>query len=382
MSIAECIVQAATELGFVRTAFTPVEPMRRGREALQSWLNAGMHGSMAYMAGPADRADPSHLLEHAKTLVVVTLPHDAGTPEQNAQRIHGRVARYAWGRDYHRVLKERLTTLGERCSAIVGRAVASRPCVDTAPLLEREAAHRSGLGFIAKNTMLIVPGIGSYLFLGELLLDVEITAGNPSTPRCGDCTACLDMCPTQAFVAPHVLDARRCISYLTIELRGSIPRDLRPLIGTWVYGCDVCQEVCPFNAGRGLPHDPAFHRRPDISSPDLIAWLRMTAGDYRRLTKGSPIGRAPRRQLARNAAVALGNLGDPVAIPHLIDALQSHKEALVRGHAAWALGRFSSTDASAALTAAINEDTSPEVREEAKLALEERYSVSSTTTGA
>ena len=271
---AELIRQAALALGFARVGFTPVGPVERHR-VYQEWLERGYAGDMAYLARDAAvRRDPAALLATAKTLVTVALSYAHAAPvDVPADRLaggpRGTIARYARGADYHHVLKEKLRSLARTLGESIGGAVAFLPCVDTAPLLEREAAQAGGIGFIAKNTMLIAPGAGSYVLLGELLVDVECEPGVSLEPRCGQCRACLDACPTGAFVDAYTLDARRCISYLTIELTGPIPRELRALVGDRVFGCDVCQEVCPFNAsasdgarelapraGRGLVSSP------------------------------------------------------------------------------------------------------------------------------
>ena len=248
------VCDLARELGFVRAAIVPIEAPRR-HALYTSWLAAGHAGEMAYLA----RADLRALLATAKSLVVVALAYDRADPIPVDALLRGRIARYARGEDYHLVMRDKLVLLADRIAKELGRPVASRPCVDSAPVLEREWAERAGIGFVAKNTMLIAPGAGSYIVLGELLLDVELPATAPAEPaksRCGQCRSCLDACPTGAFVDAYVLDARRCISYLTIEHHGVIPRELRASIGSWVFGCDVCQEVCPYNAGAGEPHDP------------------------------------------------------------------------------------------------------------------------------
>ncbi len=203
-------------------------------------------------------------------------------------------------------------------------------------LLEREVAARSGFAFFGKNTLAIAPGVGSYFVLGELLLDVELPAGESSEPKCGTCRACLDACPTGAFVGPHVLDARRCISYLTIEHTGPIPIEFRRAIGTRVFGCDVCQEVCPFNASQAERKTvPEFAPRPDLAPVDLVRLLELTASGYRKLVKKSSLRRANKSTLARNAAVALGNTHDVAAVEPLTRALSTDRSPLVRGHAAW-----------------------------------------------
>src|SRR5947207_1926412 len=233
-------------------------------------------------------ADPRHDLR--RTARAEPIPPDA--------LLRGKIARYARGEDYHLVMRDRLVALADRLAAALGRPVASRPCVDSAPVLEREWAERGGLGFVAKNTMVIAPGLGSYVVLGELLVAAPLAPTSPSEPprpRCGACRSCLDACPTQAFVDAYVLDARRCISYLTIEHHGAIPRELRAAIGTWVFGCDICQEVCPFNAGAG-PDAGEVDRllRPrtlEHALPDLVALASRGANQLRRLVKRSALRR-------------------------------------------------------------------------------------------
>jgi epoxyqueuosine reductase len=277
----------------------------------------------------------------------------------------GLVARYARGADYHRVLRERLRQLADACAALSGRAILARTCVDTAPLLEREAARRAGIGFTAKNTLSIAPGVGSYTLLGELLSDLELSPSTPIASRCGSCRACLDACPTQAFVDAYTLDSRRCISYLTIELKGAIPRPLRPLIGRWVFGCDVCQEVCPFNHSRQPPPgDPELGPHATLTDPDLVELLQLTASGYRRLVRRTALRRVNRERLQRNAAVALGNTRSAAAVPALAQALESNPSALVRAHAAWALGQIGTPAARSVLSAQRAEEPDQAVLEE------------------
>jgi epoxyqueuosine reductase len=371
---AERLRAAALAAGFVRLGFAPTGRFAAGAERLERWLNAERHGEMAYLAG-ADRAAPQNLLADARTLVVVALPYSAEPLIQlrrkNAALLVGSVARYALGTDYHAVLKRKLAALADTCAELIGRPVLARACVDTAPLLEREAAARAGIAFVGKSTMAIVPGAGSYVVLGELLLDVELPASEPKeSAHCGSCRACLDACPTGAFVDDYVLDARRCISYLTIELRGAIPRELRAPIGTRVFGCDVCQDVCPFNASpRERPAAPELAPRDDRAAVDLVGLLELGSADYRRFVKDSAMSRVSRTRLARNAAVALGNSGDPSAVAPLVRALERDPRALVRSHAAWGLGRLGGPDAREALERSSISDADPEVREEARSAL-------------
>jgi epoxyqueuosine reductase len=371
---------AALELGFARVGFAPVQRLERGSAAFERWLAAGYAGEMSFLQGSGDRADPRALLAEAKSVVVVALQYASAADEpvplrtREGSTLTGSVARYARGLDYHQVLRDRLIALAERAAALVGRPVLSRACVDTAPLLERESAALAGLGFLGKNTLAIVAGLGSYVLLGELLLDVEVAPGIPSEPRCGSCRACLDACPTGAFVDPYVLDARRCIAYLTIEYTGVIPRELRAPIGTRVFGCDVCQEVCPYNAS---PHPrailPEFRPRPEVDPVDLVALLELGSATYRKFVKRSSLRRANRSTLSRNAAIALGNTGDVRAEAPLANAVTGHPIALVRGHAAWALGELGEKTGPAgraALEQARVADDDPWVREEAAFALE------------
>lgn len=332
------VIAIARELGFARAAIVPIEPPRR-HALYASWLAAGNAGDMAFLASPAHveaRADLRTLLPTARALVVVALAYHRDDPPAELVQLRGKIARYARGEDYHLVMRDRLVLLAERIGAI-----ASRPCVDSAPILEREWAERGGLGFIAKNTMLIAPGAGSYLVLGELLVDrdLPITAPTePPPPRCGTCTRCLDACPTRAFVDAYALDARRCISYLTIEFHGSIPLELRPLVGTWIFGCDVCQEVCPWNAGAGESPAPALAPRSvEHAIPDLVALAFTNTNQLRHFMKRTALRRVPRAVLLRNVAVALGNSGDLAAARPALEHLLENPSELVREHAAWAL---------------------------------------------
>ncbi|MCA9592659.1 MAG: tRNA epoxyqueuosine(34) reductase QueG [Myxococcales bacterium] len=364
---AAAIGSAARSLGFARVGFARAERWNDAAERLEAWLAHGHHGGMQYLATQGDRADPRALFPDAQTVIAVALPHGAGAVPLRTGPT-GRIARYARGADYHDVIRDKLRQLAQHAADAVGRPVRARVCVDTAPLLEREAAARAGLGFIAKSTLLLAPGLGTYFLLGALLVDVELPSSAPVAPGCGSCRACLDACPTNAFVNAHVLDARRCISYLTIEQPGAIPRELRSAIGTRVFGCDVCQEVCPHNQSpTPRPVAPELAASPERQDLDLVALLELSSSAYRRLVAGSALRRVHRAQLQRNAAVALGNAGDPRATEPLARALESSRYPLVRAHAAWALGALGS--GREALERAAESDPDPSVREEAKSAL-------------
>ncbi|MBV9108144.1 MAG: tRNA epoxyqueuosine(34) reductase QueG [Gemmatimonadetes bacterium] len=368
----------AREMGFDAVGIAPVHPSAHGG-AYERWVALGMHGEMGYLSredAVAKRKDPAVLVPGARSAVVVTLRYYV--PDEDAQvtsdASRGIVARYARGDDYHELMKARLIRLQEWIAAELV-PVGGRAYVDTGAVLERELAQRAGLGWQGKNTMLIHPRRGSYLFLGEVLLDVELDYDHPfPNDHCGTCRRCLDACPTGALLgrdesgAP-VMDARRCISYLTIELKGAIPRELRPLIGNRVYGCDICQECCPWNRFATPTNEPAFLAREGLDGPKLIEWMTMTQGEFSRRFKDSPIKRTKRRGLLRNVAVALGNWGSPEAVPALAAALND-EEALVRGHAAWALGRIGTESARQALAGRAEAEEDAWVREEIGAALD------------
>jgi epoxyqueuosine reductase len=374
-ALRDLVVASARRHGFHRVGIVPIEPGRR-TDLYRDWLAAGHHGEMAYLATPehlAGRADPRALLAAARTVIVVALAYGKDAPPPPGG-VRGLIARYARGTDYHMVVRDRLRLVAGELAAALARPVASRVCVDAAPLAERELAERAGLGFAAKNTMLIAPGLGSYVVLGELLVDAELAATPPPARDrgCGQCRACLDACPTGAFVDAYVLDARRCISYLTIEHDGPIPPELRPAMGAMIFGCDVCQEVCPYNAAAPDRHPPAAELTPRDAAhahPDLVALAAAGANQLRQFVKRTALRRVDRRRLLRNVAVALGNSGAPDAAPAAI-ALLAHTEALVRGHAAWAVatlagaGAVDVSAAAAALAASIGREADPDAAAE------------------
>ncbi len=371
----------ARRLGFAGAGIAAVHPSEH--EALYDWwIERGHHGEMAYLArddARARRYDLTGTLAGVRSAIVVA--HEYGRPdppEYSADPSRAVVATYARGDDYHDVILPRLQDLHRWLEGEVGHAVSARPYVDTGPLLERELGWRAGLGWLAKNTMLIHPARGSYFFLGVLLTDLDLEPDEPlAADHCGTCTACLDGCPTGALLGRRtdgapVMDARRCISYLTIELRGAIPRELRPLMGNRVFGCDICQEVCPWNVkfARGTD-EKAYGPRPELDGATLLelAELLLDADEeaFRERFRRSPVWRARRAGLLRNVCVALGNWGVEDAVAPLERATRE-LDALVRGHAAWALGRIGGTDALAALAAAREGETDPWVKEELDLA--------------
>ena len=334
------------------------------------FLERGHAGEMEYLREGAEaRADPRSVMPSARALVTVGLSYARPEPAPSDDKPRAFIARYARGEDYHTVLQTKLRSMGARLEERFGTPVCWTACVDTMPLLEREAAAAGGVGFLAKNTMIIAPGLGSYLMLGELLLDVACEPTASEEPRCGRCRACLDACPTGAFVDAYQLDARRCISYLTIENPGPIPRELRPLLENMVFGCDRCQEVCPFNAqvdsgaAPTVPGDPLMAPSPRRTSPELVELLGLGAAQFRKRVQGSALRRVHRAQLLRNVAVALGNIGGPEQIAALTGAL-AEPSPLVREHVAWALGRIAERrggEAAAAARAALSSHRPTEV---------------------
>ncbi len=337
----------AVEEGFHRAGIARLGPSSRSA-AFERWLEEDGHAGMAYMERRREeRFDPRRLLEGARSAVCVALQyHPLAAEDEVEGDLWPRVARYARGEDYHLVMKARLDELRTWLEGEVGRTVEGRSYVDTGPILERELGWRAGLGWFGKNTMLIHPRTGSYFFLGLLLLDLDLPFDPPfAADRCGSCEACVDACPTDALPgrdengAP-VMNARRCISYLTIELKGPIPRELRPGIGNRIFGCDICQEVCPWNRKFAeLSREPAYRAGPDTDGPALIELMGLSEEEFAARFSGSPIKRARRRGLLRNVSVALGNWGSPDSVPVLTSALED-PEPLVRGHAAWALGEI------------------------------------------
>jgi epoxyqueuosine reductase len=361
----------AQRLGFELVGISPVqEPPHQ--ESFAEWMRKEFHGQLQYMERTASlRRDPARLVPWAVSVISVGMnyynpPSRPSPPERG----RGWISRYAWGDDYHQVIETRLHKLLEIVCEISGASVEGRVFVDSGPVLEREFAGIAGIGWIGKNTQLISPQRGSWFFLGELFVSLPLAYDRAIRDRCGQCDLCLKACPTGAFAGPFVLDARRCISYLTIELKGFIPRHLRPLIGNHIFGCDICQEVCPYNVKAEPSKEPAYAPRSGLYAPELIPLLGMDNEDFRRRFRASPILRAKRRGFLRNVAVALGNIAAPEAVPALSRALDD-EEPLVRGHAAWALGQIGSAEAVSALRRKLAVESDPEVISEIKEAVAE-----------
>jgi epoxyqueuosine reductase len=297
---------------------------------------------MAYLTTQRERrSDLRAAFPWARSVVSVGLQYDTDAPYSTASPPdRGWIARYAWGDDYHDVMKAMLERLAESLAESLG-PLQSRVYADTGPIVERAYAAAAGLGAWGKNTCLLHPEHGSWFFLGEVVTDLEMEADQPRPDMCGSCTACLDACPTGALVAPYVLDATRCISYLTIEVKGAIPEDRRAGVGRHVFGCDICQDVCPWNRRRRHAGGPAFAAREGLTAPDLetLAGVALDEEAFRALFRGSPVKRAKRRGMLRNVALALGNSGDAAHRPAL-ERLAADDDPIVREHAAWALARL------------------------------------------
>ncbi|OFW06237.1 MAG: tRNA epoxyqueuosine(34) reductase QueG [Acidobacteria bacterium RIFCSPLOWO2_02_FULL_68_18] len=338
MGLTSAAVKAkARELGFDLCGVAPAESFPE-LAFLREWLDRGYAGEMAYMARSAERRlDVRAVVPGARSVIVTGTVYNTVPPcaEGDVPPAIARISRYAWGGDYHDVLKARLEALVAWMRAAAPESFETRVYVDTGPVQERVYAQHAGLGWVGKNTCLINPELGSWLFLGEIICTLPLEPDAPGLEQCGGCTRCLEACPTGALVDAGVLDATRCISYLTIELRGRIPEPLRPALGNRVYGCDICQEVCPHNRTAPVSADPAWQPRAGLDRPPLAALWRRTDDDLRALLKGSPMKRAKLTGLRRNVAVAIGNSGDRDGAAALGDAgaeRPSASDPMVREH--------------------------------------------------
>jgi epoxyqueuosine reductase len=367
------IKRLAREAGLAVSAVTTAEPFDGLSDLLKTRIDAGHLDGLDWFTHQRAEESSTPLTLHANPLSIVSvgLPYyaiDPGKPDDGVTR--GRISRYARGIDYHRTLKKRMALFQEMIEAQIGRKIDSRLLSDTARIVDRAVAARSGLGWYGKHTCIIVPGRGSWVMLGELVLDVAIAPDLPLAKDCGRCTICLDRCPTGAIVAPYTVDAPRCLSFQTIEQRGAIPHEIRPLTGDWVFGCDVCQDVCPYTKAAQTVDDPdVLPRALENAYPSLEWILAMTEEEFREVYRATPVLRTKRRGLARNAAVALGNIGSDRDILLLERALLNHDEPLVRGHAAWALGRLARESARPVLDRARALDPDSSVRSECEMAL-------------
>ena len=411
MFTTQTVKEYAYTLGFDTVRICGAEAFPEEERIIKERIAQGLMDGLPWFT--AERADvschPDALLPEAKSIIALGMVYLTEQPDEiETGSPRGRISRYAWGNDYHDIIKPKLQQfaawLREYARAEMGTEAEARLFVDTGRMVDRAVAQRAGLGWYGKNTNILTKQWGSWLFLAEIVTNLPLTADSPLKASCGNCEICLHACPTQALPNPYELDNTRCISFLTIELRGSIPLELRPLMGNLIFGCDICQAVCPVNRltekrlgirdsngeqlitpaairkrGQAPAYSPPttapfqphehFRPRPETgSSPELIPLLALTEEEFRERFRHSPIKRTKRRGLLRNVCVALGNSGDPQAIPALIGALHDH-EPLVRGHAAWALGRIGGAQAQEALCSALKLEEDQEVQKEIRCAL-------------
>jgi len=352
----EAVRQRARELGFDDCHFTNASPPEHAAQ-FENWLAQNRHGEMGYLQRNAHkRVDPQQVLAGARSVIALAVSYGdacsalhvaSSTQHETAARLktgvhvtrntqHGVFARYARFKDYHDILAERLKQLTDFVNALAGEGTRSLWYVDTGPLLERDLAQRAGLGFVGKHTNLISRQLGNWIFISEIITTAEFESDAPEKNRCGTCTRCISACPTAAITAPFQLDARRCISYLTIELKGPIPLEFRPAIGNRIYGCDDCLAACPWNKFAREGKLMKEHARRDLAVPDLLDLLALDDAAFKMRFAGTPILRTKRRGLLRNVCVALGNVGDKTALPALLKAAED-SEPMIAEHARWAV---------------------------------------------
>ena len=327
------LLRRAAAIGFdscrIAAAVSP-----RHREHFHAWLEAGFAAEMDWIGrGAEKRSDPQKVLPGARSVIVLALNYWQGEEKEARGRESGRIARYAWGDDYHELMEKKLRELDSFLTSTGGQ---QKFYVDTGPVLERDFAAEAGIGWHGKSTMLLNRQLGTWFFLAEIFTTLELPFDPPQVARCGSCTRCIDACPTGAITAPHQLDSRRCISYLTIELKGSIPVELRPMIGDRIYGCDDCLDACPWNRFAQVSREAAFSARPAVTQMRLRDFLALDEEQFRNMFRGSPIRRVKRRGFLRNVCVALGNVGTRGDLPALVNAARD-QEPLVAEHAVWAI---------------------------------------------
>ena len=369
-SLTQLLRKKAKELGFDLVGAIPVSRSKT-IDVYNSWLKKGYAGSKKYLVHHAElKEDPRRLLPETMSLFALGFNYNTVDPSSQTQNPEiGCISRYAWGDDYHQLIRSKLSKLENYLCNELNAGMLSRSFVDSGPVLEREIAQRAGLGWIGKHSNLINWEKGSWFFLAELLVDVPLETNLPFTRvDCGTCTICIEACPTEAIIANRTVDARLCISYLTIELKGAIPVELRPKMSNMIFGCDICQEVCPWNKKASKSPESGLLPRPENVAPELTELMKLDQSAFKKRFRKSPIKRTKRRGLLRNVAVALGNWAHESAIPALSQGLQD-SEPLIRIHSAWALGRISAPQAKIKLKAAKKIEKDPAVLEEIEAAL-------------
>jgi epoxyqueuosine reductase len=364
-SLTRSIKGKALEIGFDLVGISPVDSFPEN-QFYKEWLARGFAGEMRYMErDPEKRENIGKILPDAKSVISCGMNYNTDYPYSvdETYRNRGWISRYAWGDDYHDVMKERLLLLEGHAREIAPRDIKSRVYVDTGPVLERVYGKYSGIGWYGKNTCLINQDIGSWIFLGELITDIELDYDSPAPDRCGTCTRCLDACPTDALKEAYILDSNLCISYLTIEFRGKLPFGLRERMHNNIFGCDICQDVCPWNRKASVSQCEPFQPRNSLYNPDLVYLSQLSVEEFRNVFKNSPVKRAKRRGLLRNVMVAIGNSADRAFIPYVEEGLKDG-EALVRAHAAWALWKLEGKESFDALSEHLKDEADNSVREE------------------
>ncbi|HLE25514.1 MAG TPA: tRNA epoxyqueuosine(34) reductase QueG [Thermodesulfobacteriota bacterium] len=364
-AVSKSIKEKALEIGFDLIGISPVDSFPEN-QFYKEWLARGFAGEMKYMEKePEKRENIRKILPDARSVVSCGLNYNTNYPYSmnETDQEKGWISRYAWGDDYHDIMKKKLQILLESIKANSPQEIKARVYVDTGPVLERVYGKYSGIGWFGKNTCLINQKVGSWIFVGEIITNIELDYDNTAPDRCGTCTRCIDACPTGALLEPYVLDSRRCISYLTIEYRGMIPLEHRDKTGNNIFGCDICQDVCPWNRRAKVTDESSFKPRDGLYNPDLASLSQLTEKDFRRAFKGNPIKRAKGNGLLRNIVVAMGNSGLKDFIPYLEESLKD-KDPIVRAHSAWALSKLEGEDSYNTLSNHFEVESDSIVREE------------------
>jgi len=365
LNLSQAIKEKAKEIGFDLVGISPVDKFPE-TEAYKEWLKKGFAGKMEYMERSAEkRKDIKKVLPSARSVISCALNYNTDYPYSVSEtdKSRGWISRYAWGDDYHYVMEEKLKSLLEYIKKESRYEVEAKIYVDTGPVLDRVYAKYGGIGWFGKNTCILDQDIGSWFFIGEMITNLELICDEPLQDRCGSCTMCIDACPTGALLKPYVLDSRLCISYLTIELRDDIPINLRDKVGNNIYGCDICQDVCPWNRKAEVTDEPSFKPREGLYSPSLLSLLNLSEEEYKETFRQSPIKRAKRRGLVRNVLIAMGNSGNKGFIRHLEGKLKD-TDPMIRAHAAWAIWKLGGKDAYEILEKYLATETDSEVKEE------------------